>query len=69
MYIKNLKEFRENKNLTQENIAEILGMKRQQYYRYETGKRELPISHLITLAEFYNTSTDQILGIQERNIK
>lgn len=64
MYIKNLKELRENKNLTQENIAEILGMKRQQYYRYETGKRELPINCLVKLAEFYNTSTDEILGIK-----
>ena len=64
MYIKNLKEFRENKNLTQENIAEILGMKKQQYYRYETGQRDLPLNHLIKLAQFYNTSTDKILGIK-----
>lgn len=64
MYIKNLKEFRENKNLTQENIAEVLGMKSQQYYRYEKGKRDLPITCLIKLAEFYQTSTDELLGIK-----
>lgn len=66
MYIKNLKEFRENKNLTQENIAEVLGMKKQQYYRYEKGKTELPINYLIELAKFYETSTDEILGIERR---
>ncbi len=64
MYIKNLKEFRKNKNLTQENIAEILETTREQYSRYETGKRDLPINHLITLAEFYEKTTDELLGIK-----
>lgn len=65
MYIKNLKEFRKQRKLTQENIANILEMKQEQYQRYEIGKRDLPIEHLITLAEFYNTSTDNILGIKK----
>lgn len=64
MYIKNLKEFRENKKLTQNDIANVLKMKREQYQRYEVGKRELPINCLVKLAEFYNTSTDEILGIK-----
>lgn len=64
MYIKNLKEFRENKKLTQNDIANVLEMKREQYQRYEVGKRELPINCLVKLAEFYNTSTDEILGIK-----
>lgn len=64
MYIKNLKEFRESKNLTQENIAEVLEMKRPQYSRYETGKRDLPVDCLVKLAEFYNTTTDNLLGLK-----
>lgn len=67
MYIKNLKELRENKNLTQNNIAEKLKITQQQYCLYETGKRELPVTCLVKLAEFYNTTTDNILGI-EKNI-
>lgn len=64
MYIKNLKEFREKNNMTQENVAEALKTTRQQYWRYETGKRDLPISYLPKLAELYKTSTDNILGLK-----
>lgn len=64
MYIKNLKKFREINNLTQENVAEVLKTTKQQYWRYETGKRELSINNLIKLAEFYNTTTDELLGIK-----
>lgn len=64
MYIKNLKKFRESENITQKEIAKELNIKQVQYSRYETGKRELPIKHLIKLAEFYNKSTDEILGIK-----
>ena len=63
MYIKRLKELREDKDLKQMNIAVLLNMKQPQYARYETGKREIPIDNLIKLANFYNTSTDYILGI------
>lgn len=64
MYIKNLKEFREERELTQKEIANVLEMKQQQYARYETGKRELPVNCLVKLAAFYNTTTDNILGIK-----
>jgi transcriptional regulator with XRE-family HTH domain len=64
MYIKKLKEFRENNNLTQKDVAEELKITQQQYCLYEIGKRDLPINHLITLAEFYKTTTDNILGIK-----
>lgn len=64
MYIKNLKIFREQRNLTQKNVAEILEMQQVQYYRYEAGKRDLPTEDLIKLAKFYNTTTDELLGIK-----
>lgn len=63
MYIENLKKFREKENITQEQIAEELEIKRQQYYRYETGKIDLPIKYLVKLSKFYQKSTDEILGI------
>ena len=66
MYIENLKKLRKEKELTQNNIAQILKTTQEQYQRYETGKRDLPINHLITLAKFYEKSTDEILGIERR---
>ncbi|MCI8621700.1 MAG: helix-turn-helix transcriptional regulator [Clostridia bacterium] len=65
MYIKRLKELREDHDLKQSNIADMLKMKQPQYARYETGKRDLPLDNLITLAEFYKTSTDYILGLTD----
>lgn len=60
----NLKEFRENKNLTQRNIAETLNISQKQYWTYETGRREIPVTYLIKLAKFYETTTDELLGIK-----
>lgn len=61
MYLKRLKELREDKDLKQTNIALLLNMKQPQYARYEIGKRDIPLDCLIKLANFYNTSTDYIL--------
>ncbi len=57
-----LKDLREDNDLYQKDIAKVLNMNQQQYSRYETGIRSLPIELLDTLADFYNTSTDYILG-------
>ncbi len=62
MYLKRLKDLREDNELRQDDIARILNITRQQYSLYELGKRTLPIDLLNILAEFYNTSTDYILG-------
>ena len=40
----------------------FLGMKQPQYYRYETGLRDIPSDILIKLADYYGVSTDYILG-------
>lgn len=64
MYFQNLKTYREVNKLTQDNIGRILGMTRQQYSRYELGKRDLPIKHLITLAKFYGVTVDDLLFIK-----
>ncbi|MCI9177331.1 MAG: helix-turn-helix transcriptional regulator [Clostridia bacterium] len=63
MYLQRLKKLREDKDLKQINIANLLNMKQPQYARYETGKRDIPLDCLVELAKFYNTSTDYILGI------
>ena len=58
-----LKDLREDKDLFQEDIAKILKTTQSQYSRYESGLRYIPVYHLETLAKFYNTSTDYILGL------
>ena len=62
MYFKRLKDLREDHDLKQENVANHLRITRQQYGLYETGKSTLPMDLLLQLADFYNTSTDYILG-------
>lgn len=61
-YYGRLRDLREDADLTQTQVAQLLGMRQQQYSNYEHGKREIPTHHLITLADFYHTTTDYILG-------
>ena len=61
-YIEKLRGLREDNDLTQAEIAEILGTSQTMYARYERGANELPIRHLITLCKFYNVSADNLLG-------
>ncbi len=58
-----LRDLREDRDLSQEQVAEYLGMKQPQYSRYERGLRDIPTDILIRLALFYGTSTDYILGL------
>lgn len=61
-YIKRIRDLREDNDKTQTEIAEHLGISQTMYARYERGANELPIRHLIKLADFYGVSTDYILG-------
>lgn len=66
MYIyQRLRDLREDHDKNQEAIAEVLGISRQQYQLYESGKRELPMHHFITLARYYNVSIDYLAGLIE----
>ena len=65
MYLKRLKDLREDNDLTQENISEILKISRPQYSLYETGKRDIPVDLLTTLAKYYKTSIDYIVGLTD----
>lgn len=60
-----LKDMRENNNLTQQQVADVLQIKQNTYSQYETGTRQIPIDVLIALAAFYKTSTDYLLGITD----
>lgn len=62
MNIQRLKEIREDKDLYQKDIAEILKTSQKQYSMYETGIRLIPIDKLSKLADFYNTSIDYLIG-------
>ena len=62
-YYPRLKDLREDRDLSQLQIANYLGMKQPQYSRYERGLRDIPTDVLIRLAQFYKTSTDYILGL------
>ena len=63
MNIKRLRDLREDNDLTQTQVAEILKTTQQQYYKYEKGIQEIPTRHLIALAKFYGTTVDYILGL------
>lgn len=64
-YAQKIRNLREDKDLTQAQIAQLLGTTKNQIGKYERGEQELPIRHLIKLASFYNVSTDYILGMPE----
>lgn len=62
MYFQRLKDLREDNDMKQIQIAELLGIQQTVYSRYERGIQNIPIEHLLFLADYYNVSTDFILG-------
>ena len=64
-YYQRICDLREDNDKTQAEIASILNITRPQYSLYESGKRELPMHHFITLAKFYNVSLDYIAGLTD----
>ena len=62
-YVSYLRALREDRDLTQAEIAKILGTSQTMYARYERGANELPIRHLITLCKYYRVSADAVLGL------
>ena len=61
--IMRIRDLREDRDLTQKEIAEYLHIKQNTYSQYENEQRQIPINFLIALAKYYNTSTDYILGL------
>ena len=62
MYLPRLRIMREEMDLTQAKVAALLGIDQRVYSTYETGKREIPLRHLVVLADYYHVSTDYLLG-------
>ncbi|MBQ8056875.1 MAG: helix-turn-helix transcriptional regulator [Ruminococcus sp.] len=62
MYFRRLRDLREDSDKKQSDIAEILGIAQTVYSRYERGYQTIPVEHLLKLADFYEVSTDYILG-------
>ena len=65
IYIKRIRDLREDHDKTQQEIADILGTSQTMYARYERGANELPLHHSITLCKYYNVSADYILGLKD----
>ena len=66
VYVKRIRDLREDNDKTQQEIANILGTSQTMYARYERGANELPIRHLIKLCKYYKVSADYILGLSDK---
>ncbi len=61
----NIRNLREDKDLTQKQVAHFLNMSQTGYSKYETGENDVPTQVLIALAKLYSTSVDYILGLTD----
>lgn len=62
MYFSRLRDLREDKDMNQTQVAKLLFTSQTVYSRYERGVLTIPVEHLLILADFYDVSTDYILG-------
>ena len=62
---KRIRDLREDKDWTQKQIAQMLGMSQTGYSKYETGENDIPTQILIKLAEIHNTSVDYLLELTD----
>ena len=62
MFFRRLADLRNDRDLKQKEVAAVLNMRPEVYRRYEKGIRELPTWAVIALADYYQTSTDYLLG-------
>lgn len=66
MQYSRIRDLREDRDLTQREMGEILSCSQRVYSNYERGDLDIPTDILIKLAKFYNTSTDYILGLTNK---
>lgn len=60
--IEKIRGLREDNDLTQQQLADVLGTSQTMYARYERGANEVPLRHIVTLCKFYNVSADYLLN-------
>ena len=63
-YMTKLRELREDHDLSQKQVADVLGTSQTMYARYERRASELPLRHFIRLCEFYKVSADELLNLR-----
>lgn len=66
MYLKRLRELREEKELYQKDIAKMIFTSKDNYYLYESGKRTIPLDSLIILAKFYDVTLDYLCELTDK---
>ena len=66
MIFSRIRDLREDHDLTQAEMAKLLGVKQTTYSKYELGKILVPIDILIRLADFYQVSLDYLVGRREK---
>ncbi|MCI8608366.1 MAG: helix-turn-helix transcriptional regulator [Firmicutes bacterium] len=64
-----IRDLREDKDLTQREMGEILNCSQRVYSNYERGDLDIPTDILIKLAIFHNTTTDYILGLSDQRTR
>ena len=69
MWYKMLRELREERGLTQKNVADFLKMSRTGYSHYESGHSQPSIEQIIKLADFYQVTTDYLLNVSKVNLR
>jgi len=65
MFFKRIGDLRQDNDMTQKQVADLLHCQREVYRRYEKGIREIPVSYVIILARHYNVTVDYLLGVSD----
>lgn len=65
-YYRRIRDLQKDNDLTQQQVTDFLSMKQPQYNRYERCLRDIQSDVLISLAKFYNTTADYILGLTDK---
>ncbi|MBE6629929.1 MAG: helix-turn-helix transcriptional regulator [Ruminococcaceae bacterium] len=60
MFLRRLRDLREDHDLKQKDVADLLGIQQTVYSRYERGFQNIPLEHLVKLADYYQVSLDYI---------
>lgn len=66
MYFRRLHDLRLDHDLSQQQVANLLGIKQTVYSRYERGAQTIPLKYLLILADYYDVSIDYIVGRTDR---
>ena len=65
-YARRMRELRQDHDLSQKKIADMLGVAQTTYSQYELYKRPMPIEYLIALCKYYHVSSDYMLGLSDK---